>query len=161
MISSATTGNSVTSQPIDRQEPTPSTSVTSKVTVKAGKYALYGACALGSGLVSVLCSSAIQSHFDQPAKDFVYHHCLKNLTSDESVQYNNTLNDYSRLSFFASAVVTGSIMLVTHHLFSAGKQLLSCSKSPQPNASDTTIRPESQSAAQHNQMEMNELSTLV
>lgn len=108
------------SQQINSQESRPSLSKTEK----AIKYGIYGTFALGLGIVSVMVIDEVQSHFNQPVRDF---YCFSNITAATAY---NAQNKFSRLlsegqfgSLFTRAVITGSIIVVSNILYNLGERL--------------------------------------
>lgn len=124
-------------QSTDSQEPHPSPSNAAK----AFKYGMYGGMALGFGCVTVTVNQLVQSHFNQPARDFVYDHCFANETTyDAQNKYAQLLDQQFFPSFFANAVLSGSIIVVSNILYNVGKNVYDFVFFP-PTHSDTVNQP--------------------
>ncbi|WP_257264482.1 hypothetical protein [Endozoicomonas sp. ONNA2] len=112
-----------TSQHINSQETRPSLSNTEK----AVKYGVHGIMMLNFGLATVLAIDKIQSHFNQPAKDFVNDYCFGNVTT---VAAYNAREEYKQLllkdqevsTLFCKSVISGAIIIASNIFYNVGSR---------------------------------------
>lgn len=145
MISCSVNCTPESSQQISSQQSRPSLSNAEK----AVKYGTYGVFAFGLGFVTVMVIDEIQSHLNQPARDFVTDYCFANVTTVAAYNARNTyskllLKDQQASYLFAKAAISGSIMLVSNILYKLGERLFDSSFIP---SSDTVNQPEHRPSA--------------
>ncbi len=88
-------------------------SLESTTAVKAFKFAAYSTVAYSCGCLTALAIDRVQSHFNQPAADFLDQHYFANDTR-QWINYQQLRGEHQTLSFFAQAVISGSITMATH-----------------------------------------------
>ncbi|MBO9479945.1 hypothetical protein [Salinisphaera sp. G21_0] len=141
MFPSNITRTPETRQPVDSQEPR---SLESTPAAKAFKFAAYGALAYSFGCLTALATDRVQSYFNQPAADFLDQHYFANDTH-QWINYHELRDEHQTLSFFAQALISGSITLAAHVFMN---NFLPTQTSAPPTPSNTENQPaQSQSAA--------------
>ncbi len=110
MFSSLITNTPDTRLPINSQEPRSSASTAA---AKAFKFATYGVLACSYGCLTSIAIHRVQSYYNQPADDFLDQYYFGNDTG-QWINYQQLRSEHQTLSFFAQAVISGTITLAAH-----------------------------------------------
>ncbi|WP_163371503.1 hypothetical protein [Endozoicomonas acroporae] len=140
MFSSHITNTPATRQPGNSQEPWSLESTAAK----AVKFVAYSTLAYSFGCLTALATDSVQSYFNQPAADFLDQHYFANDTR-QWINYQQLRGEHQNLSFFAQAVISGTITLAAHVFMN---KIFPTQTSAPPTPSNTENQPaQSQSAA--------------
>ena len=84
-----------------------------------------GAVPVAFGMWTVLANNVVRSKLNQPADDFLTHHCFSNMTSYERTEYSELSPDIS--VYFAQAAITATGFFIANgglcRLYGAGKSI--------------------------------------